>query len=270
MLEFLLLVGGIVMTLKELSERFEISETSILNVFPRVQKSMLKKHGLHLTKKGRGANAQYFIEEEEEEEIPDDCRALTMYEEIKDDIIISDDSLKLMNVNFLVFLAIVTTPMLVFRGSFEEFLIYVGAKPTKKNILALKGALNELEEEGYISYTLDKTDLNYFVAALYRKVEEKMHIGINMIRTCKKIAVENNKRSWVPLLKTWLGIQMMAQKESFRIETLESITGLSAYQVRESRKLLERNEIYRMSRVYQGYNTCLGSKVELNGIYNKK
>ena len=42
------------MTLKEVSERFKISETSLTGAFPRTQKSILKKYGVHLIKKGRG------------------------------------------------------------------------------------------------------------------------------------------------------------------------------------------------------------------------
>ena len=34
------------MTLKEVSERFKISETSLTGAFPRTQKSILKKYGV--------------------------------------------------------------------------------------------------------------------------------------------------------------------------------------------------------------------------------
>lgn len=85
--------------------------------------------------------------------------------------------------------------MLVFRGSYEDFLQYIQLKISKENLQALKDTLQELNEREYISYTIDKTDNNYFVAALYRKREEQMHIGINMVRTCKQIADAANKRS---------------------------------------------------------------------------
>lgn len=85
--------------------------------------------------------------------------------------------------------------MLVFRGSYEDFLNYIQLKVSKENLDALKDTLQYLTEEEYISYTIDKTDVNYFVAALYRKREEQMHIGIGMVRTCKQIADAANKRS---------------------------------------------------------------------------
>lgn len=85
--------------------------------------------------------------------------------------------------------------MLVFRGSYEDFLKYILLKPTESNLKELKEALQELHDREYISYTIDKTDNNYFVAALYRKREEQMHIGIGMVRTCKQIADAAHKRS---------------------------------------------------------------------------
>lgn len=85
--------------------------------------------------------------------------------------------------------------MLVFRGSYTDFLDYIQLTVTDENIEELKVTLEELMNREYISYTIDKTDNNYFVAALYRKREEQMHIGIGMIKTCKQIAEAANKRS---------------------------------------------------------------------------
>jgi hypothetical protein len=85
--------------------------------------------------------------------------------------------------------------MLVFRGSYEDFLNYIQLTPSEENLAELRITLQELMDREYISYTIDKTDNNYFVAALYRKREEQMHIGIGMVRTCKQIAEEAHKRS---------------------------------------------------------------------------
>ena len=85
--------------------------------------------------------------------------------------------------------------MLVFRGSYKDFLQYIQLKVTKENLKELKETLQELNRCEYISYTIDKTDSNYFVAALYRKREEQMHIGIGMVKTCKQIADAAHKRS---------------------------------------------------------------------------
>ena len=80
------------MTLEEVAKRFEVSETSLKGAFPRTQKSILKKWGVHLIKKGRGDSATYEIEEDRT-----DCRALTLYDEIKDDIAFDSETVRLMN-----------------------------------------------------------------------------------------------------------------------------------------------------------------------------
>ena len=59
-----------------------------------------------------------------------------MYDEVREEMILSNDTLKLMNWDFMCFLAIITTPMLVFRGSYEDFLKYAGCNVSKNNINA--------------------------------------------------------------------------------------------------------------------------------------
>lgn len=246
------------MTLQEVCIKYNVAESSMKNAFPRTQKSILKKYGVKIVKEGRGQKAIY------REEWEDDKRALTMYKEIKDSVIIDNKSFKLMNWDFMVFLAIVTTPMLVFRGSFQDFLRYVEVPVTEKNIKALKEALKSLEEREFISFTLDKTDNNYFIAALYRKVEEEMQIGIGMVKTCKLLAEKHKKRSWVPLLKTWLGVQLLSENQPYTLKDVEQITGLSNYQIKESNKILKESQIFKTSRAYQSYQLCVGTNVDMN------
>ena len=220
------------MTLKEVCEKYNVAESSFLNAFPRTQKSILKKYGVKIIKEGRGASATYM------EEFEDDKRALTMFDETKDNIVLSQETVGLMNWDFLVFLAIVITPMFVFRGSYEDFLKYVQVSVNETNIAFLKDALICLKERDLISYNVDKTNNNYFVAALYRKVEEDMQIGIGMVRTCKQLAEKHNKRSWIPLLKTWLSINVLAEHQPYTVGEVEAMTGLSAYQIRQATEIL--------------------------------
>lgn len=170
----------------------------------------------------------------------------------------------------MVFLAIIVTPMLVFRGSFEDFLNYVQIGATKDNVDNLKGALSYLEENGFISYTLDRTDRNYFVASLLRQKEVDMRLEIGMIRKCKQLSDIHNKRSWVPILKTWMGMQFVYEnnKQPFTMEDMKKLTGLSEYQIRESKKILEEDDLFRTSKAYISYDRCIGQNVELNGFYN--
>ena len=188
------------MTLQEVCDKYNVAQSSMTNAFPRTQKSILKKYGVKIVKEGRGKDAVY------SEVLESDRRAVTMYEEVKDTVVINNETFKLMNWDFMVFLAIVTTPMFVFRGNYEDFLKYIEMPVSTNNIVTLKSVLTRLAERDFISYNIDKTNDKYFIAALYRKVEEDMQIGIDMVRTCKLLAEKHKKRSWVPLLKTWLGV----------------------------------------------------------------
>lgn len=244
------------MTITELSAKYQVAESSIKNAFPRTQASILKKYGVKIVKEGRGTNAQYY------EELLDDQRALTMYEETKGSVMINSEQLSMVNWDFHVFLSIITTPMLVFRGSYADFLHYAQIPVCEKNIQELKEALEHLVARDYISYQIDKTNSNYFVAALWYQTEKDMEIGIEMVRTCKQLADSYHKRSWVPLLKTWLGVQMMSQHQPYTVAELAQVTGLSDYTIRESTKILGDCAVFQTSRAYASYQKCIGTNVE--------
>jgi hypothetical protein len=187
---------------------------------------------------------------------------------VRDDIVLTNDSVKLPNWEFLVFLAIVTTPMFVFRGSYEDFLNYVQIKINNSNLQYLKEALESLEQRDIINYIVDKTNKNYFIAGIYRKVEEDMKIGIEMVKECKRLQEKYNKQSFVPLLKTWIGVQMLIENQPFTTKDLINITGLSEYSVRESHKILKESNIYKSSKAYGSIEHCVGLCAELNAFYN--
>lgn len=249
------------MTLQEVCEKLDLSESSIKSNFVRTQKTLLKKN-IKLTKIKEGKIIYYDIE------YLNDNRAMTIYEELRQDIILNNESINFPNWEFLVFLAIVTTPMIVFRGSYKDFLEYVQVNPSDININHLKEALISLSERDIISYMVDKTDNNYFVATIYRKVEEDMKIGIDMIKECKKLQEKYNKKSFVPLLKTWLGVQMLIENQPYTLKDIMEVTGLGEYAVKESHKILKESNIYRSSRAFRSMAKCVGMNTELNGFYN--
>lgn len=249
------------MTLQEVCMKLDLSESSIKTNFARTQKILLKKN-IKLIKKGRGAAATYEIE------YLNDNRAMTIYEELKEDIILSNESIEFPNWEFLVFLAIVTTPMIVFRGSYKEFLQYIQMKDSENNLKNLKEALEGLASRDIIVYMIDKTDEDYFIATIYRKIEEDMKIGIDMVKECKRLQEKYHKQSFIPLLKTWLGVQILIENQPFVIRDIVNITGLSEYAVKESHKILKESEIYKASRAFKTINCCVGVNAELNGFYN--
>lgn len=244
------------MTLEELCEKYGVAPSTVKSNFKRFAETMRAKHGVIITKQGRGANARYHTD------FIDDQRALTMYEENKEEVCITEANLGLENFNFLIFLAIMTTPMLVFRGSYDDFLQYIECAPTDSNKVALKEGLQALCSARLISYTVDITDSNYFIAALWHQVETELEVNIKMIQTCKRLADKYNKRSWVPLLKTWMGIQVLPHP--YTVADVCAITGLSEYQVRESSKILESNNVYITNKAYRGLLRCVGKNAEMN------
>lgn len=254
------------MTLQEISQKYNIAESSLKNAFPRSQKAIEKKYKVHIIKEGRGAAANYI----EEPIVESDCRAMTLYNEIKDDIFFTEETAKLMNWEFLIFLAIIVTPMLVFRGSYEDFLRYAEIPINKTNINALKQGIAALEERKYIVVIYDE---DCFTATLKRAIEKDMQINIKTIRLCKQIAEENHKRSWIPLLKTYIGITMAIKKNESNIIKMADIcnlTGLSEYQIRESKKLLDGYDEYKLftsKKVYLDTQICIGTQYNVNGFY---
>lgn len=250
------------MTLEEVCKKYDVSVSSMTNNFQRTKKSIMKKYHIEIIKKGRGKTATY-----EELIIPtEDGRALTMYEENKDELSIDGDSLHLMNWDFMVFLAIITTPMLVFRGNYHDFLTYIDIQPTENNMAALRRALDSLAQREYIIYVIDKTNTEYFVATLYRKVEQEMKLGIDMVRRCKALADKNNKRNWISLLKTWVGLQVLEASQPFTLADLSVVTGLSKYQIMEAMKLLKQDEVFITKKVYIDKEVCVGQNIDFNGF----
>lgn len=252
------------MTREELCKQYNLSEDAVKNKIGRTKQKLLKEYNLVLTKTGRGDKADYQVTFAE----GGDKRASTMLKEEKRDVMIAENSFSsLVDFNFMVFLAICTTPMGTFYGSYEDFLDYVEVKKSKYNLDNLKEALTMLSAAEYIEYIVDKTNNNYFNAFLFKRTRDDMAISLDMAERCQRLAKENDKKSWVPLLKTWIGVQYMYDKQPFTMAELCNITGLSPYQVRESKKVLEKDELFTTSRAYVSYKRCIGSNVELNGIY---
>ena len=252
------------MTLTEVSEKYGIAESTLKAQFPRAQKSILKKYGVQIMKLGRGADATY----EEVDLRETDLRAFSLFDEPSSEFYIKEDSLKLGIDDFLVFCAIAAIPNCVFRGSFEDFLGYVQTGATRENIDKLKGALVNLEESDLIMYQLDRTDKNYFIASILRKAELDYAVEIESIRICKSIAEKENKRSWIPLMKTYLGVQQLQLNQPFTMEQLGELTNQSPYQIRESKRLLEKHNAIKATPAYQTVEDDTYNKMKGKG-YSK-
>ena len=156
------------MTRQELCEKYNLSEDAVKNKLGRTKQKLLKEYNLILTKTGRGEKADYQVTFAE----GGDRRASTMLKEEKRDIMIAENSFStLLDFNFMVFLAICTTPMGTFYGSYEDFLNYVEVKKSKYNLDNLKEALTMLSAAKYINYTVSFIFIKYFIYKYFIFIE---------------------------------------------------------------------------------------------------
>ncbi len=251
------------MNIKEVCEKFNYSQSSVVNNFTRFQKAVQKKYGVLLIKTGRGKDTVYQV-------IEDNSHAETLYKQDETrTVMLSTKETQIIQFDFMVFLGIIMTPLQVFRGSYDDFLRYVQVVNNKENRDRLKKSLEALSDEDYIHYSIDKTDQNYFFAGIYKKVEEEISVGISMIKECKVLAFKEKKRSWVNLLKVWLGVKYLyiQDMQPYTVQDLSNLTGLSAYQVREAGKILEKDNVFRSDKVYQSYRKCVGKNSTINILH---
>ena len=252
------------MNIKEVSEALGIAESTLKNNYKRTAESLLKK-GIILNKKGRGISADYTIEYDMSFK---DNRALTIFDENKE-IYLQDDMLKMIDWNLLVLVGICLTPLLTFRGSYKDFLNYVGVLPSAANINKLKEVLVEMDAD-YIGYYPDKTDEQYFTASLYRSVEKKYKVSIIKLRKCKEIQEKYHGRSFIPLLKTWLATEEAVKNQPYTIDDLIELTGLSKSTIVKANRQLRDENVYRSEKDYiPEMKICRGVNTDINGFFDE-
>lgn len=247
------------MTAQEVCDKYGYSLNSLSTNFNRVAAAILKKHQIRIVKEGRGKNANYI-------EIEDDKRALTMYDEIKD-ISMNQGTISLANWDLIALIGVCCTPMAVFRGSYKEFLGYLELGATPANLDAIKLALFDLKQRQYIMYQIDKTNEDYFMAGLYRAIEEELDVGISKIRQLKEIAKKHHKQGWLNIFRTYIGMQVLQETQPFTVKQLAEYTGLSEYMVRESTKVLEAENVIKSDIKYiEGTYFRQGKEVVFNAL----
>lgn len=253
------------MTIEELGKTLGISTTTLKDQFPKT-KAKLAEKGIIITKTGRGKTANYEIEYNN---VFNDERAITIFEEErKTDIYLQEDMLRMVDWNLLLFIGVCLTPMLTFRGSYEDFLKYAGFIPSSANIQSLKKALEEMNND-YIGYYPDKTNENYFTASIYRQAEQDLKIPITKLRECKRIQNENHNRSFIPILKVWVATEEAIKNQPYTIQDLSNMTGLSPAAVRRVNNQLKDADIYITKKDYDPiFQYSRGLTATMNGFYS--
>lgn len=246
------------MTAKEVAELFGYSETTLKNSFKRTAASIKKKFNVDLIRCDKGDGETYY-------QIFEDTRALTIYNEIED-IEIPQESLSYEAYEFYVLLAIAASPFGAYRGKREGLLKYIGIKTNKKNIETLNKVIQSLVEKEKIAYHEDE---DFIIVYLKGKLENTCSITVDMLRESQRIADENHKNfNKIPqLVQVWEAIKLCYKNQPFTYAEISKMTGLSYKQIRDVKRLLEQNDVFKTSRA-GSYFLCEGLNVDLNAFFN--
>lgn len=251
------------MSLEELCNKYNISKSSVLTKFKRTQESILKKYGVNIIKVGRGAAAEYM------ESLDTNCRAMTLYDEQENTLFYIDKEIIGLELwEFMIIVALLAKPELVFRGTHKMLIEYLGKKATSANIGAVSLAIENLKNKGHILFAED-TD-GYFIIGLRRQAEKKIvDLQLDVIKKSHQIAEINHKRDWVPLTKVIAAAIYLKDTEPYTVEDIKKLTGLTESSIKESKKLLKENNmvIYHREAIKDGdFIYCVGSTADVNGI----
>ena len=96
-----------ILTAAEVSERYEVALSTLKKNPTRTFEMIAKKYGVTLRKEGRGENTRYYIENIN---YIDPTRALTLYQSLEKNLIPAKAAAGLLDINFLVFIGIITSP----------------------------------------------------------------------------------------------------------------------------------------------------------------
>ena len=129
-----------------------------------------------------------------------------------------------------------------------------------------ESVLDSLVERGCIKY---HEDGDFIIVYIKGDLENNYSIKINMLRESRKIADENHKNfNKIPqLIKVWEAIKILYEDQPFTYERVFKMTGVSYKQIRDVKRLLESNDMFKTSRA-GSYFLCLGMNVDLNAFFN--
>ena len=246
--------------------KYQLSITTLKRNFSQCQRSIEKKFGVRISKEGRGENTYYYIEDFSHS---DPSRAVTLYESLEANLVPMDIAVGLLDLNFLTFIGIISSPQRSFRGSYLELLKYIDINANSvEDIQKIKTVLQTLVDKQYIMYMEDPSDPMYFMAAVQKKTEEEMELEISAILSFKKMT-EGTRKSWIPLMKVYFALCLLEQPCT--IEQLADITKLTSYKVRDSLNILSEHNVIIKEKVTKLDPTnkqyyCLGSHIDINAF----
>ena len=256
------------MTIEELADTYGLSVSSIQSNFPRTQKTIFKRTGDIIEKEGRGKNARYIIQDMSRN---DPNRAVTVFQSQETNRMPMASAVGLMDIHFFTFISIVASPQSTFRGSYYDLLKYMDIEATPEDAGVIRQVLQNLADKNFIMFIEDDSVPNdpYFMAGIRHKAEKEMNLEIGTLLRLQAIARESKKKSWIPLMKTYIAVMMLQQPCT--IKGLSELTGLSDYKVRDCLVALEQDNILVRDKAYEtdasgAFRYCVGQNVLLNAF----
>lgn len=255
----------ITFTAEELCAKYNIAVSTLKQNFTRTCAMLEKKHGVKLSKSGRGKNTYYYISSFEHS---DPSRALTIYDSLESNNIPLEPAARLLDLHFLVFIGIVSSPQRAFRGSYTDLLSYLDIPISPQEIENVKNVLTHLVTCNYIMYMEDPSNPMYFMASIQWHTEEVLKFELNALLAFQKM-VEGTRKSWIPLMKVYFALHLLEQPCT--VSEITQLTQLSEYKVRDSLLLLEQNNIIIRDK-QTGFNQithkyyCAGTDITINAF----
>ena len=251
------------MTIKEVCEKYDVTESTLKNQFKRTQAKILKQYGITIIKIGRGISAEYV------ESIDTQNRAVTLYDENPQNLICLDEEIiGLANWELAILSVLLARPELVYRGTIKQLAQYLRKPTSANNLGAIELAIRSLKDKGHIIMAEDDME-GYFILGLKRKSEKALvEIQTGLIKEFYDISEVNNKRDWIPLLKVYAGAILLHPEEPYTMDKLVDLLNLPEYTIRETKKLLDKNDIIKFNKEYQdGTYFCKGTSADINKIH---
>ena len=250
------------MTAQQVAERFNYSLNSIKKNFKRTQQAIKKKYNVEIIK-CQGIDGTYYMISDE--------RALTMFDEIKNELYIPLESLKIENFIFYILVGIAATPQGVFRGTRKELLKYIGVAANQKNEELVDKALNLWADLKIIIFDIDE---DIITAHMKKSFENTTIMSVQMLQESQRIIKENHKQNIkIPqLLKVWQAHRLCMKSQPFTIDDIQKYIDLSKDQIKQGRKLLQENNILKLTSAILSDGDIVisrGTNVEYNGIYDR-
>lgn len=251
------------MTIEQVSKMYGYSEKSIKTNFKRTAAAIEKKYGVQLIKCESIHGIHYEISSP---------RALTMYQEMKDQLYIPIESIKMDDLACLVLIGVAATPQGIFRGTPKQFLDYIGLSHNKRNIQLLIQVLDKFAIQAGSPLICQK-DQDVIIIYIERLFEKEQILTINMLRECQKIAKKYNKQAMkvVQLLKVWQAYRINQQNgvNPLTDKNLKEYINLSQKQIADVRKLLQGEGIINIKRIGTPVR-CYGSEFSINALKDDK